>query len=106
MTYRLILTTCPDTECAEGIARTLVERKLAACVNIIPASRSVYEWQGKLVSEQEVLLLIKSRADRLPVLQDTLIELHPYDVPECIALPIEAGSDSYLNWIDSVLDAK
>lgn len=106
MTYRLILTTCPDEACAEAIARALVEQRLAACVNIIPGSRSVYEWQGKVVMEQELLLLIKSRSDRLTMLQESLLALHPYDVPELIALPIESGSDSYLNWIDSVLDTK
>jgi len=93
-------------ELAEKLADTLVTERLAACVNILPAGRSVYEWQGKVEREAEHVLLIKSRRDRLPTLERRLCELHPYELPELIAVPIKEGLSSYLSWIDSQLDKK
>jgi len=104
MSYRLVLSTCPDMQVAESLAGMLVAERLAACVNILPGARSVYEWQGKVEHEQECLLLIKTRPDRLARLEQRLLEEHPYELPELIAVPIEEGLHSYLSWIDTQLD--
>ncbi|MBD3609936.1 MAG: divalent-cation tolerance protein CutA [Gammaproteobacteria bacterium] len=104
--HQLIYCTCPDEECAENIARALVEAKLAACVNILPAIRSIYQWQGKLEDDPEVLLIIKSREERLPALQELIISLHPYELPEVIAVPITDGHPKYLQWIDDSVESK
>lgn len=106
MTYRLVITTCPDMAVAEALAATLVEEKLAACVNILPGARSVYEWQGRVERDEECVLLIKSRLDRLAQLESRLLEEHPYELPELIAVPIEEGLGPYLSWIDTQLDKK
>lgn len=104
MNYRLVISTCPDMEVAESIAGMLVAEKLAACVNILPGAKSVYEWQGKVEKDGECVLLIKSRRDRLPQLEKRLLEEHPYELPELIAVTIEEGLHSYLSWIDTQLD--
>ena len=101
METRLILTTCPDEACASTIALALVEARLAACVNVLPRVQSVYRWQGAVESASEVLLLIKSTAERYPALAARLRELHPYAVPEIIALPVSEGLPAYLQWIVS-----
>ncbi len=81
------------------MAEALVESKLAACVNLLSGIQSVYRWEGKVETAREVLLLIKSTAARFDELRDRITELHSYDTPEVIALPITAGSDKYLDWI-------
>ncbi|MCQ8116715.1 divalent-cation tolerance protein CutA [Methylomonas rosea] len=101
--YQLILCTCPDLEVADKLAGTLITQKLAACVNILPGVRSVYEWQGEIETAQEHLLLIKSHQDRYAAIEATLKSLHPYQLPEIIAVAIESGSLDYLKWIDSCL---
>ncbi|OAI00300.1 dihydroorotate dehydrogenase [Methylomonas methanica] len=101
--YQLILCTCPDIEVADKLAGTLITQKLAACVNILPGVRSVYEWQGEIETAQEHLLLIKSHQDRYAAIEATLKSLHPYQLPEIIAVAIESGSLEYLKWIDSCL---
>ncbi|WP_020482572.1 divalent-cation tolerance protein CutA [Methylomonas sp. MK1] len=101
--YQLILCTCPDVEVADKLAGALITQKLAACVNILPGVRSVYEWQGKIEAAQEHLLLIKSHQDRYAAIEATLKSLHPYQLPEIIAVAIESGSLDYLKWIDSCL---
>ncbi|WFP52057.1 divalent-cation tolerance protein CutA [Methylomonas sp. EFPC3] len=101
--YQLILCTCPDADCAENLAHALIAEKLAACVNIVPGVRSVYQWQGQIETAQEHLLLIKSRQDRYPAIVAAVTKLHPYEVPEIIALDIERGSQDYLQWINSCL---
>ncbi len=106
MDYRLAITTCPDMEIAETLATALVEERLAACVNILPGARSVYEWQGKVEKEQELVLLIKSRSDRLNALETRLLELHPYELPELIVVPLVGGLAPYLLWIETQLDKK
>ncbi|HJU08652.1 MAG TPA: divalent-cation tolerance protein CutA [Rhodanobacteraceae bacterium] len=95
----LLLSTCPDSETAAKISRALVEGRLAACVNRVPGLTSVYRWCGEIHEDGEVLLLIKSTRDRLESLRTRLIELHPYEVPELIALEITAGHVPYLDWL-------
>ena len=95
----VVLCTVPDDAVAEQLARGLVEAKLAACVNIVPGVRSIYEWQGKLEDDSERLLVIKSQRSRFEALESWVIEHHPYDVPEVIALDVTAGSKPYLDWV-------
>jgi periplasmic divalent cation tolerance protein len=96
---RIVLSTASSEEEARKIARHLVERQLAACVNIVPQIESVYRWQGKVEEAREWLLLIKTTSERFPAVRDALLELHSYDVPECIAIAAEDGSAGYLDWI-------
>ena len=95
----LILTNCPDETCAKALALALVEEKLAACVNLLPRMQSIYRWQGAVESASEILLLIKSTAANYAALEARIRELHPYEVPEIIALPITQGLPAYLNWL-------
>lgn len=102
--YRLVYCTCGSEDNARKIARALVAEQLAACVNILPGIQSVYRWQGKIESDQEVLLIIKTRAECLGRLQERVRALHTYELPEIVAVPIVAGLEPYLNWItESVL---
>ena len=94
------LSTVGTAEDAERIARALVERRLAACVNVVPGVVSVYRWKGAVERDEERLLVIKTRAERLEALRQALVEIHPYEVPELVALPIEAGHAPYLAWLD------
>ena len=94
------LSTVGTAEDAERIARALVERRLAACVNVVPGVVSVYRWKGEVRRDEERLLVIKTRAERLEALGQALVELHPYEVPELVALPVEAGHPPYLDWLD------
>lgn len=95
----LLLNTCPDAETAERLATLLVENKLAACVNIVSGLTSVYRWQGKLHRDQEHLLIIKSTQARYGELERLLVDNHPYELPELVAVPIEQGLTDYLAWI-------
>ncbi len=95
----VVLVTTPDPEKAAEIARVLVEEKLAACGSIVPAVRSIYRWEGKVQDDQEALLVLKAPRKRFEELRDRVLKLHPYQVPEVIALPIEAGYDAYIDWI-------
>ncbi len=97
---RLVLTTASSPEESKKIARALVESRLAACVNILPKIESVYRWEGKVEDAQECLLLIKTTSEALPAVGEAVRRLHSYDVPECIALAVEEGSETYLKWID------
>ncbi len=96
---RIVLTTAGSADEAEGIASALVEAQLAACVNIVSPVTSVYRWKGSVQKEQEWLLLIKTTASAFEKLSQKIRELHSYDLPECIQVPIEAGSTEYLKWI-------
>jgi periplasmic divalent cation tolerance protein len=96
---RIVLTTCGSLEEARKIAHALIERRLAACVNIVPQVESVYRWQGKVETAAEWLLVIKTAAAVFTRLRDALSELHSYETPECIAIAIEDGSAAYLEWI-------
>lgn len=99
---RIVLSTAGSEQEAHKIAHILVKRRLAACVNILPRVQSIYRWKGKIESDQEWLLLIKTRADKFPAVRDAIGELHSYEVPECIALEIEDGSLPYLQWLEKV----
>ena len=96
----VVLSTVERAEDAERIARELVGRGLAACVNVVPGLVSIYRWKGELERAEERLLLIKTRAERFEALREALVALHPYDVPEVLALPIAAGHAPYLAWLD------
>jgi periplasmic divalent cation tolerance protein len=96
---RIVLVTAPEPETAGRIARTLVEERLAACVNVLPGIRSTYRWQGAVQQDDEVLLVIKTRADRLVTLTGRVRDLHPYELPEVLALPAAGGSADYLAWV-------
>lgn len=91
--------TCPDPGTAERIAATLVGERLAACVNVLPALRSVYRWKGVVEQADEVLLLIKTRPDRYPALQDRVQALHPAELPELVAVETAFGLPAYLQWV-------
>ena len=98
--FQITLTTCPDAACAERIARALVEEGLAACVNILPPMRSFYRWKGKIEDSTELLLVIKSSTMRFPAIQNRIQALHPYELPEIIAVPIADGLPEYLAWLN------
>ena len=100
---RIVLSTAGSEEEARKIARELVERQLAACVNIVPQVESIYRWQGKVETAREWLLLIKTTAERFEQVRDAIRELHSYDVPECVAVAIEDGSPDYLRWLGDAL---
>jgi len=97
--FRLAITTTADPEEAERLGRDLVQRRLAACVNIVPAIKSVYRWEGKIASDDELLLLIKTRAELIPPLKAAIEAGHSYDCPELIVLDISDGSTPYLAWL-------
>ena len=97
---KVVLSTCGSKDEANRIARTLVERRVAACVNIISPVESIYRWEERIDNATEWLLLIKTSAEKAPVVCDAIRELHSYDVPECITIPIEDGSAEYLKWIE------
>lgn len=96
---RVVLSTVSNTDEAHTIAQALVEKQLAACVNIIGPIQSIYRWKGEVEKSQEFLLLIKTVADNVLRLREELVRLHSYEVPECIALGIESGLPAYLDWI-------
>jgi periplasmic divalent cation tolerance protein len=95
----LVLTTASSKDEARKIGRTLVERELAACVNIVPQVGSIYRWEGEVEEAEEWLLVIKTTRSAFERVRDAINELHSYGVPECIAVPIESGSMEYLNWL-------
>ncbi len=95
----LVISTFPDAETAERISRALVTDKLAACANIMPAVRSIYRWQGNIEEAAEIMVFFKTTADGYAALERRVKELHPYDVPEIIALPVSRGLSGYLGWV-------
>ncbi|OFW04662.1 MAG: cation tolerance protein CutA [Acidobacteria bacterium RIFCSPLOWO2_02_FULL_67_36] len=97
--YAIVLTTLPADADAQSFARTLVDERLAACVNLLPAMESVYRWGGKIEQETERQIVIKTSRDRVVALWERVRDLHPYDVPEFIVLAIVDGNDAYLRWI-------
>lgn len=95
----VVLTTVASDDEAVRLVRALLERRLIACGTLVPGARSLYRWQGKIADEHEVLILLKTRSARLETLQAAFGELHPYKVPELLALPVSAGLAKYLDWI-------
>jgi len=95
----VVLTNCPDVEVADRIARTIVEQRLAACANRLAPVESVYRWQGAVERATEVPLLIKTTRERYAEIEQAIRALHPYEVPEIIAMPVSAGLASYLRWV-------
>jgi periplasmic divalent cation tolerance protein len=96
----VVLTTLASVEEAVTLIRALLERRLIACGNILPEVRSIYRWEGKVADEREVIVLLKTRVSRVEALEMAFGELHPYKVPELLALPVSAGLHKYLEWID------
>ena len=103
--YIQVLTTVEQKADAEKIARSLVDRRLAACVQIVGPLTSYFRWQAKLDTAQEFLCLIKSRNDLFAELEAAILDMHPYEVPEILATPVTKGSKSYLNWMAAELGA-
>jgi len=99
--FQIVLTTCPDGDSAGRIARALVEERLAACVNILPPMRSIYRWKGQVEDTPEQLLVIKIMQTRFPAVMDRIRALHPYELPEIIAVPIADGHPDYLAWLQN-----
>lgn len=95
----VVLVACPSAEKATEIARALVEERLAACASVVPSVRSIYRWKDEVQDDAEALLVVKTARDRFEALRARVLALHPYEVPEVIALPVEAGHVSYLDWI-------
>jgi len=95
----LILSTCPDADTAQRLARTLVEERLAACVSLLPGVVSTYRWQGQVEQAAEVQLLAKTPADQRDALMARLAELHPYELPDILAVETAAGLPAYLDWV-------
>lgn len=94
-----VLCTCPDAATARRLAGGLVERRLAACVNVLPEIRSIYRWQGETCDDAEVLMIAKTTLGSYADLERWLLDNHPYDVPEVLAVPVAAGSPDYLGWV-------
>ena len=99
--YIIVFNTCDTAENASSIAEILINKKLAACVNIVDNIESVYQWQGKIEHSKEKLLIIKTRQSLLLEVQNAIKEMHNYELPEIIAVPICSGEQNYLNWIHS-----
>ena len=97
----LVLSTASSKDEARKLGRALVERLLAACVNIVPQVGSIYRWEGEVEEAEEWLLIIKTTRSAFERVRDAIKELHSYEVPECIAVPIESGSMEYLNWLEN-----
>ena len=108
MTEQVIvaLSTCPDEASAQRLAAVLVEERLAACVNRLRGATSTYIWDGRLQEQAEILLIIKTTAARLAALEARLKALHPYDVPELVAIPVVGGNERYLEWVRSGADTQ
>ena len=96
---QVVFVTAPDAEVGARLARALVEERLAACVNVVPGVRSIYRWSGAVQEDDEVLLVIKTREDRVVALSRRVHELHPYELPELIAVGVLGGSERYLAWL-------
>ena len=97
----IVLVTCPTVRAARRIGNTVVQRRLAACVNLVPGVESTFRWKGKVDHAREVLLVIKTTAARFEALRRAVVSLHPYDVPEVIGFPAQRGHTPYLRWVIS-----
>ena len=101
--YYVVFITAPDMEVAKVIAKELVAKKIAACVNLVPKITSIYWWDGQLQEDSEVLMIAKTKKSSFAKLKKEVQKLHPYEVPEIIALPLDEGSEAYLEWIEKVV---
>lgn len=106
MAATVILTTVDSEDQAERMARELVARRQAACVNIVPGVRSIYRWQGQIADDRELLLLVKTTAERVDAVSATIRELHGYDVPEILALDVARGDKAYLDWLSGAAERR
>lgn len=97
--HRVVLVSTPGAEAGRRLARVLVQERLAACGSVVPAVTSVYRWQGAIEEEEEALVVLKTAADRVEALTRRTRELHPYEVPEILALPVSDGNPGYLDWV-------
>lgn len=97
--YVIVLTTIPSDADGAGFGRSLVAERLAACVNVLPVMESVYRWEGRVEQEAERQLVIKTSRERVPALWDRVRDLHPYEVPEFVVIPVIDGNDAYLRWV-------
>jgi periplasmic divalent cation tolerance protein len=97
--FQLVIVTAPNLKTARKLARAALEARLIACANIVPAIESHYWWQGKIQSGREVLLILKTSRALVPKLERLVLELHPYDTPEIIAIPLASGTAKYLQWM-------
>lgn len=102
--FRFVYITAPNDDEAATIARALVQERLAACANILPGARSIYRWQGKIADDSETVCVLKSHVDRLPKLIERAQQLHSYDVPCVVAMPITDISEDYADWLSVELD--
>ena len=102
--YLLVLTNLPDRGSALELAKTLVEKRLAACVNVLDGCTSVFRWEGTVQAEREIPLLIKTNAQRFASLQEAILALHPYELPEVVAVPLDRGLEPYLEWVGAEVD--
>ena len=100
--HLIVFVTAPTKESGEQMARSLVEAQLAACVNLLPGIRSIYTWDGEVCDETEVLMVIKTQSKLFTMLAESIRTMHPYEVPEIIAVPIVTGDPNYLTWIEAV----
>ena len=96
----IVLCTCPDPESASQLAEALLKQRLAACINQVSGVTSLYRWEGQIQRDQEIQLLIKTTASAYPQLELLINEVHPYELPEILAVPVTMGSQAYLNWIE------
>ena len=99
--YHIAFVTAPDKEVARELAKTVLEKRLAVCANLLSGLESHYWWKGKLCCENEVLLILKTNAENLPRLEAHVLDVHPYDTPEFVSWVIDSGSKKYLNWVSS-----
>jgi len=104
--YVVVLTTLPADADAPAFARQLVDERLAACVNLLPMMESVYRWEGRVEQETERQLVLKTSGERVAALWERVRELHPFEVPEFIVLPVSDGSDAYLRWVGESTDVR
>ncbi|MEJ2203457.1 MAG: divalent-cation tolerance protein CutA [Gemmatimonadota bacterium] len=102
---RTVLVTVPDPAAGEALGRTLVEERLAACANVVPGIVSVYRWEGTVQRDSEALVILKTTAAGVEALRDRIVRLHPYDVPEVLALPVVGGHGPYLRWVEDAVEA-
>src|ERR1700747_1772283 len=101
----VVFSTCASREEAERIARAIVGERLAACVQLLPAIQSIYHWQGEVEQSDEILMLFKTTSERFPALQRRVEELHSYQTPEIIAVPVTEGAEKYLTWLRDAVDS-